>query len=150
MIAALRAEFIRLFRWRLLVLIVGTAAAVALLGTLLAHFGASVPGGSDKDATRLFDTPRGVVAGLFGPFTVILGGLGSGFIASMFSADFSGRTIRTQLITHPRRASLLLGKLVAMATLLLAVATAAVIVASLVALAFAPPRASASGWYTPS
>jgi hypothetical protein len=148
MISALRAEFLRLLRWRLLGLIIGTAAAIALLGTLLAHFGAGLPGGSDPDATRLFDTPRGVVAGLFGPITVILGGLGSGLIASMFAADFSARTIRTQLTVHPQRASLLLGKLAAIATLLLAVAAVAVIVASLAALASAPPRAGAAGWYT--
>lgn len=148
MISALRAECARLLRRRMFGLIVLVAAAIAILGTLLVRFGATLPGGNDPATIRLQSTPRGIVVGLFGPITVILAGLSSGLTASLLSSDFSGRTFRTQLIAHPRRSSLLLGKLCAIAAYLLTGAAVAVLAASLTAIASANPAASAHGWYT--
>jgi hypothetical protein len=148
MVSALRAELVRLFRFRLFGPCMLAAAAIAILGTLLTRFGAALPGGSDPEAVRLLSTPRGIVDGLFGPFTVILAGLSSGLAASLLSSDFSYRTFRTQAIAHPGRPSLLSGKLAAIAVYLLAGAVVAVIAASLTALITASQSAHADGWYS--
>jgi len=114
------------------------AAAVAVTGTLVVNSGITVPGASDANAPALLGSPRGVVAGLFGPFTVFLGAISAGFVASLLATDLAMGTVRTQLIVHPRRPSLLAGKLSAVAAVLLLAALVAGVLAAANVLAAVP------------
>ncbi|MBO0685565.1 MAG: hypothetical protein J2P45_20605, partial [Candidatus Dormibacteraeota bacterium] len=122
MIAAIRAEALRLLRPRLVLATVVPVAVIAVIGTAVNQLGARLPasaGGIDLAARVMLPGPNGLVVGVFGPATVFLGAVSAALAATLLGSDFRSGTIRPQLIAHPARYSFLAGKLAVLAAYLL-------------------------------
>lgn len=155
MIPAFQSELIKLRRPLVLYGTLGAMTAIAVLATALAFalagdsstFNGGRPGSTDLSLPALAGPSgwtRGFVVGAgFGGVVLMIA------FAASFASEFSGGTIRTLLLTEPRRLRLLGGKLLGLAALVAGgflLAETASVVTALIA---APIRGVDTGqWFT--
>lgn len=150
MLAALRAEWVRIGRVSYLATAVGVTAAISVLFTVLTVVNStSTSSGSrpgDQTVTpAALSAADGSTLGVVNA-TNLIGVVALCLFASAFAADYSSGVMRNLLVRHPRRASLLVGKfgaLAALGALIVVVALATGIVAAYLA---APSAVSTTAW----
>jgi ABC-2 type transport system permease protein len=148
MINAFRSELLKFRRKRFLLGCLGASAAVGILGSVVAFVSATDEVGPDGGLSTLAKLARfdGLVSGisllanLLGLVALVIG-------AFCMAQEFSVGTIRNLLIRQPHRASLLAGKLTAVATLITACAAISCVTAIGAAFALAPIKGvSTAAW----
>jgi ABC-2 type transport system permease protein len=148
MIAAFRAEWVPLRRRRFLVGTVAATCAVAALGTVLTFLTAA-PTIQNEPTTQIpLAAPDGMVHGLQ-EASLLLGVVSLCVVAAALAGDYAHGTLRNQLIAHPHRLRLLVGKCLALATFVVALVVGAALVNVALSFGFAPVKGvSTDAWLT--
>ncbi len=153
MLAAARAEWIRIGRVSYLMTAVGASGVVAVLFTALTVFNSRTSGSSSRSGPISNVTVAdlsGAGGSTLGVLSAVnlLGVVALCIFASAFAADYSSGMLRNLLVRHPRRASLLAGKFAALSVLSALIVLVAVLAGIVTAYLTAPADVSTAQWLT--
>ncbi|WP_250279514.1 ABC transporter permease subunit [Frankia sp. Cppng1_Ct_nod] len=149
MTAIFRAEWVKLGRRRFFAGTLAAVTAVAALGAVLTMLSV---GRSDYDGIPVTATamsaPNGVMQGLEA-VSILLGVVALAVTATVIGGDYAHGTLRNQLIAHPHRLRLLVGKCLALAAFVAVLVAAATVVAAAGSFAMAPVTGVHTGaWHS--
>ncbi len=153
MIASFRSELVKLLRLTTMLGYAAAAAGFTIMLTVVSILNADNPSGhgpgnSDGVGLEQLAEPGGYLAG-FESASSFLGIVALALFASSVAADFSTGTIRALLTIDSRRRSLLAGKVMGLATALVAVVTFAAVIGAAIAFAIADSQGvDSSAWAT--
>jgi ABC-type transport system involved in multi-copper enzyme maturation permease subunit len=149
MLASFRSEWTKLKRPTLLwSSFLGLAAASSLFVVLIFGNAPATGSGGGLPSLHQLARPNGLIFGVT-RVTFLLGVVAFGLAAAQTANEYSLGTLRQLLVRQPRRVTLLMGKMLAVITFMVAATVFAAVVAFLIANVMAQSRGvSTSAWYT--